>query len=147
MTWQPTQLEKQRLDKLERLKEAGVEPYPLRIERTHTTAEAVSAFEAAEEDAAARLHAALLHGFVQGQGDAGCRGVAESVDVVEDLLFGGFLGRCFFPGLRLGGPAERLEIVHFDRPLLGPRSRGQRLDPQHLLKLLQLEILHPIVIA
>jgi lysyl-tRNA synthetase class 2 len=50
MTWQPTQLEKQRLDKLERLKEAGVEPYPLRTERTHTTAEAISAFEAAGED-------------------------------------------------------------------------------------------------
>jgi len=50
MTWQPTQLEKQRIDKLERLREAGVEPYPLRTERTHTTAEAISAFEAAGED-------------------------------------------------------------------------------------------------
>ncbi len=50
MTWQPTTLEKQRLDKLERLKEAGIDPYPLRIERTHTTADALAAFEAAGED-------------------------------------------------------------------------------------------------
>ena len=49
MAWQPTQLEKQRLDKLERLREAGVDPYPLRIERTHTTAEAISSFEVAKE--------------------------------------------------------------------------------------------------
>ena len=50
MAWQPTQLEKQRLDKLERLREAGVDPYPLRTERTHTMAEAISSFEAAKED-------------------------------------------------------------------------------------------------
>jgi lysyl-tRNA synthetase class 2 len=50
MAWQPTKLEKQRLDKLERLREAGVDPYPLRIERTHTTAEATTAFESADED-------------------------------------------------------------------------------------------------
>ena len=50
MTWQPTLLEQQRLDKLARLQEAGVEPYPLRIERTHTTADAITAFEAAGEE-------------------------------------------------------------------------------------------------
>jgi lysyl-tRNA synthetase class 2 len=49
MAWKPTQLEQQRLDKLERLREAGIDPYPLRIERTHTTAEAIAAFEAAGE--------------------------------------------------------------------------------------------------
>ncbi len=41
-------LEQQRLEKLERLREAGVTPYPHRSHRTHTTAEAVAAFEAAE---------------------------------------------------------------------------------------------------
>lgn len=50
MAWQPTQLEKQRLDKLERLQKAGINPYPLRVERTHTTAEAIAAFETAVED-------------------------------------------------------------------------------------------------
>ena len=52
MAWQPTQLEIQRLDKLERLREAGIDPYPSRIERTHTTVEAIAAFEAAGEGAA-----------------------------------------------------------------------------------------------
>jgi len=49
MSWQPTHLEQQRLEKLARLEDAGIEPYPLRIERTHTTQEAIEAFEAAAE--------------------------------------------------------------------------------------------------
>lgn len=47
-TWEPTQLEEQRLEKLEQLREQGVDPYPLSAERTHTTAEAVEAFTALE---------------------------------------------------------------------------------------------------
>ena len=50
MTWEPTPLEQQRLDKLDRLREAGIDPYPLRSKRTHTTAEAVAAFEEAGDD-------------------------------------------------------------------------------------------------
>ena len=46
MSWQPTPLEQQRLEKLSQLQDAGIEPYPLRSERTHTTAEAVALFEA-----------------------------------------------------------------------------------------------------
>ncbi len=44
MAWEPTPLEEQRLSKLARLEEAGIPPYPLRVERTHTTAEAITAF-------------------------------------------------------------------------------------------------------
>lgn len=50
MSWQPNQLEEQRLEKLARLREAGIEPYPLRAERSHTTTGAVAAFEHADED-------------------------------------------------------------------------------------------------
>ena len=49
MSWEPNQLEQQRLDKLAKLQEAGIETYPLRVERTHTTAVALTAFEQAEE--------------------------------------------------------------------------------------------------
>lgn len=45
MTWQPTPLEQQRLDKLIQLRELGIDPYPSRIERTQTTAEAIALFE------------------------------------------------------------------------------------------------------
>lgn len=48
MSWQPSHLEEQRLAKLERLQEAGIEPYPLRVERSHTTTDAKAAFEADE---------------------------------------------------------------------------------------------------
>jgi lysyl-tRNA synthetase class 2 len=50
MSWQPTPLEQQRLEKLDRLRESGIDPYPLRSERTHTTAEAIAAFEEAGDD-------------------------------------------------------------------------------------------------
>ncbi|HLF24728.1 MAG TPA: lysine--tRNA ligase [Anaerolineae bacterium] len=45
-------LELERLRKVERLRERGIEPYPPRVQRTHTTAEAVAAFEAAEPNQA-----------------------------------------------------------------------------------------------
>ena len=38
-----------RLDKLERLRERGTDPYPHRFDRTHTCSEAIGAFGAAEE--------------------------------------------------------------------------------------------------
>ncbi len=50
MTWQPTKLEEQRLEKLAKLRDEGIDPYPLRVERTHTTAQAIAAFEADGED-------------------------------------------------------------------------------------------------
>ena len=43
-----TELEQQRVEKLERLRDMGIEPYPRRVERTHTIAEALAALEAAE---------------------------------------------------------------------------------------------------
>ncbi len=41
-------LELQRLEKLHRLRERGIEPYPTRAERTHTSLQAIREFEAAE---------------------------------------------------------------------------------------------------
>jgi lysyl-tRNA synthetase class 2 len=42
-----TEIEKIRLAKIERLRARGEEPYPTRLQRTHTTGEAVSAYKAA----------------------------------------------------------------------------------------------------
>ncbi len=39
----------QRMEKLDRLQEKGIEPYPARVERTHTTVEALEAFQEGEE--------------------------------------------------------------------------------------------------
>ena len=46
--WEPNELEQQRLEKLERLRARGIQPYPPRVERTHTAAGAIAAFEADE---------------------------------------------------------------------------------------------------
>ena len=43
-------LEKIRLQKLEELRAEGVEPYPTRAQRTHTSMQAIAEFEAAEGD-------------------------------------------------------------------------------------------------
>ena len=42
-------LEQTRLEKLERLREQGLEPYPGRASRTHTSSQAIAAFESAEK--------------------------------------------------------------------------------------------------
>lgn len=44
------ELELQRLEKLERLRAEGVDPYPRRVRRTHTIAEALAALEAAGQE-------------------------------------------------------------------------------------------------
>jgi lysyl-tRNA synthetase class 2 len=44
-----TPLEQQRLKKLDWLREQGIDPYPHRVERSHTIAKAIAAFEAAGE--------------------------------------------------------------------------------------------------
>jgi lysyl-tRNA synthetase class 2 len=46
-----SQLEQTRLEKLESLRAQGIEPYPSRAHRTHTSAQAIAAFEAAEASA------------------------------------------------------------------------------------------------
>ena len=43
--WEPNDLEQQRLDKLARIRQQDINPYPLRVERSHSIAEAVAAFE------------------------------------------------------------------------------------------------------
>ncbi len=48
MSYEYSNLEKIRLEKLERLRAQGVEPYPTRAERTHTSQQAIRLFEQAE---------------------------------------------------------------------------------------------------
>ena len=43
-------LERIRLEKIEALRKEGIEPFPTRTERTHTSTQAIAAFEAAEKD-------------------------------------------------------------------------------------------------
>ena len=50
MSWEMTELEQQRLQKLERLQGQGIDPFPHRTERTHSAADAVAALESAVDD-------------------------------------------------------------------------------------------------
>ena len=73
MSWEPTPLEEQRLAKIERLREAGIDPYPLRVERSHGSVEAIAAFEAgeAEQGTDAPEIKATLCGRIVSQRDMG----------------------------------------------------------------------------
>src|SRR5574337_110234 len=46
--WQPNKLEQERVEKVQRIEALGVEPYPRRVMRTHTTARAIAEYEALE---------------------------------------------------------------------------------------------------
>ncbi len=58
-------LEQARLEKLERLRARGVEPYPTQAERSHTSRAAIAAFEAQEADANAQPLRATLVGRIR----------------------------------------------------------------------------------
>ena len=63
-----TELEKVRLQKLERLRAAGMEPYPTRAERTHTSAQALAAYAAhLAENPATDTHAPFGRYVVAGR--------------------------------------------------------------------------------
>jgi lysyl-tRNA synthetase, class II len=48
MTWEPNRLEADRLEKLHALQGRNIEPFPARVQRTHTAAQAIAAFAAQE---------------------------------------------------------------------------------------------------
>ena len=60
-------LEKQRYLKLERIKARGIDPYPPRVRRTHTAAEAISEFEAGKPDGEISLAGRLMSIRVMGK--------------------------------------------------------------------------------
>lgn len=49
--WQPNRLEQERLEKLNQIEAQGITAFPARVERTHTTAAAITAYENAEKEA------------------------------------------------------------------------------------------------
>jgi lysyl-tRNA synthetase class 2 len=56
-----TNIEQIRLDKVARLREQDIEPYPHRVERTHNNTQAIEAFESAEaQDVGVPVHATLV---------------------------------------------------------------------------------------
>lgn len=71
MSWRPTNLEQQRLSKLERLQEAGIDPYPLRADRSHMIEEARRAFLSIEESGEEKVITATLCGRLTSLRDMG----------------------------------------------------------------------------
>jgi lysyl-tRNA synthetase, class II len=77
MSWQPSRLEAQRLEKLAELQQAGIDPYPPRAERTHTTAAAAAVFTAAADD---EIVAVTLCGRLTAMRDMGKTVFADLTD-------------------------------------------------------------------
>ena len=57
-----TKLEQTRLEKMDRLREQGIDPYPGKVMRTHTSQEAIAAFEEAEASGADEPVTAMVVG-------------------------------------------------------------------------------------
>lgn len=62
---QYSDLEQNRIEKLERLREQGMEPYPAKSERSHTSLEAIAAFEKIEKDENTKPIQATLVGRIR----------------------------------------------------------------------------------
>lgn len=60
-----TKLEQTRLEKMNRLREQGIEPYPTKSHRTHNSVEAIEAFESTEKDEDAQAIRATLVGRIR----------------------------------------------------------------------------------
>jgi len=69
--WEPTPLEQQRLAKLAKLKDSGVDPYPIDSNRTHSTREALSLFLAQQEQGVENLQHVTLCGRIVSVRDMG----------------------------------------------------------------------------
>jgi lysyl-tRNA synthetase class 2 len=65
MAARTTNLEQSRLEKIDLLRSEGIEPYPHRAERTHTSQEAISAYEIAELDNSTQPIKATLAGRIR----------------------------------------------------------------------------------
>lgn len=113
MTQPENELVRVRLEKLERLREKGIDPYPNNFDRSHTTLQAISLFEAAEaensEDArteevtvAGRLVAfrgmgrASFGDLLDGEGRVQVlfrrNTLTETYEILQDLDIGDWLG-------------------------------------------------------
>jgi lysyl-tRNA synthetase class 2 len=57
-----SELEEQRLNKLEKLREQGIEPYPTRSQKSHSNAAAISAFDKAEAEGETEVVEVVLAG-------------------------------------------------------------------------------------
>jgi len=100
------ELERIRLEKLERLRAAGIEPYPTRVHNTHTIAEAVKQFEMAEKEGAAPAKVTLA-GRVRSMRLMGKLGFAHAED-------GSGRVQLFFRINELGEEAMNTLKEHYD---------------------------------
>ncbi|GAP17182.1 lysine--tRNA ligase [Levilinea saccharolytica] len=99
-------LERIRLEKLERMRAAGIEPYPTRVHNTHTIAEAVKQFEAAEKEGTAPAKV-ILAGRVRSMRLMGKLGFAHAED-------GSGRVQLFFRINELGEEAMNTLKEHYD---------------------------------
>ncbi len=105
MGWEPSDLEQQRLNKLEQLCAEGIDTYPHRTERTHSCAEAVAALEAAG-DSEESIPVTVC-------------GRVRSMRVMGKIAFahiedGSGRVQLFFRANEIGKPALKLFEKHYD---------------------------------
>jgi lysyl-tRNA synthetase class 2 len=127
-----TDLEQQRLEKLERLQAEGIEAYPNRVNRTHTIAEAIAAFKKAEDSddeppsvaVTGRLRSIRTMGkisFADIEDGTGSIQLFLRVDELDDQVY-----ETFKEDFDLG------DFVEAQGPLMRTRTGEISVLPQHL---------------
>jgi len=76
-----SELEEQRLNKLEKLREQGIEPYPTRSHKSHSNADAIAAFEKAETEGTSETVEVTLAGRLRAIRNMGKLSFAHIEDV------------------------------------------------------------------
>ena len=122
-----------RLEKLERLRARGIEPYPHRFDRTHTAKQAIAQFEAAEQrdGAEARVEAVSAAGRI-----VAFRGMGKAT--FGDLLDGSGRLQVMFRQNVLGDGYEMLRDLDLgdwlgvDGPVFRTRAGEITLEVHHL---------------
>jgi lysyl-tRNA synthetase class 2 len=95
-----SELEKNRLEKVRRLRESGIEPYPALTERTHTNAEARGAFERAAEGGPVPVILAGRLRSVRSMGKAVFAHIEDGSGQIQLLLKADLLGKEFLDAFR-----------------------------------------------
>ena len=98
MSREYSNLEKVRLEKLDRLRKEGIDPYPAHAERTHTNLEAIQAFESVESEAGDQSVGVTLVGRLRSMRPMGkitFAHIEDSSGRVQLFLRGNELGTAF----------------------------------------------------
>jgi lysyl-tRNA synthetase class 2 len=128
-----SELEKNRLQKVQQLRDAGMDPYPARVERTHTSAQARQAFEQAAEGAEISATVAGRLRSIRAMGKAVFAHIEDGDGQIQLLLKADILGKEFLDQFR--NLFDLGDILQASGPLFRTRTGEITVQVNHIAML------------